>query len=80
MLKSLLIVHAYIQVLPTNSSPQEAEEFETVYLVASHRQVCEFLVLNKSVVHPTAIASCHSESGNWDLNLMRHLPLSHFTT
>ena len=46
----------------------------TVYLVAFHRQVCEFLVLNQSIIYPTAIASCHSESGNWDPNLMRHSP------
>ena len=44
----------------------------TVYLVAFHRHVCESLVHNKSVIHPTAIASCHSESGNWDPNFIRH--------
>ena len=63
-----------------NSSLAEAEEFEdsltgcipqTIPWVPS--PIIKYYLL-------MVIASCRYESGNWDPNLMRHFPLSHYIT
>ena len=76
--KSLLVVHPYFQVLTPNSSLAEAEEFEDSLTSCSPQTNPWVPNPNVKYYLSMAIASCRYESGNWDPNLMRHFPLSHF--